>query len=433
MAKFSKSKSVRTSPASLTLAETAAAAAAAAAAKLKTEADAALAKAIADAKAKAEADAAAAALAKALADAKLAADATASAKASSSPVVGGKTEGTSQTVGQHIVVSSTPVISSAIPLVSVSAGPTVTAATTVNISIPAKTGQSVTQASFVSDAARNGSVSGPVVTDVSKVGIFFAAAGASATTLAIPLAPGTLADALAGNAGVVDLAPAGAADILSSDVVETTTETVIETSPIVETTVTVLDSETLPKEQVIKVLTEAQKIDLTITMKSKESDPLEFNAIQIPQQEAVFVYQQWAEDELDLVSQEDPAKDPLLTQTLRSVPRYVELRWESLNVIEQTTENEVSRNAETERTKEFAFRNARGIGNLANSVTPKPIGNSSKNLNMSNNGTTEGKIIDIHEIEKGFDSVSNRHEFVNSVPTIIKVPQALLGLFEELK
>src|SRR3990167_5397779 len=193
MAKFSKSKSVRTSPASLTLAETAAAAAAAAAAKLKTEADAAL--------------------AKALADAKLAADATASAKASSSPVVGGKTEGTSQTVGQHIVVSSTPVISSAIPLVSVSAGPTVTAATTVNISIPAKTGQSVTQASFVSDAARNGSVSGPVVTDVSKVGIFFAAAGASATTLAIPLAPGTLADALAGNAGVVDLAPAGAADI----------------------------------------------------------------------------------------------------------------------------------------------------------------------------------------------------------------------------
>ena len=218
------------------------------------------------------------------------------------------------------------------------------------------------------------------------------------------VAPGTLADALAGMAGTKDLPP----------------ESPFSTT---EETITVLDSATLSKEQVFKVLTEAQKIDMTVTLKSKESDPLEFNSLQIPQQEAIFVYQHWSKNESDITAEEDPSKDPLLTQRLREVPRYIELRWESLSVIDQTTENHISQDSSAEKIKEAAFRNPRGIGNLANSITPKPIGNSSKNLNMTNDGTVKGKIVDIHEIEKGFDSVSNRHEFVNSVSTVIKVQQ----------
>ena len=76
---------------------------------------------------------------------------------------------------------------------------------------------------------------------------------------------------------------------------------------------------------------------------------------------------------------------------------------------------------ETEKLKESVFKNPRGIGNKANSVTQKPIGNSLKGLNLTKRETTKGKVVDIHEIEKGFDSVSNKHEFVNSVPSVVEV------------
>src|SRR3990167_4167800 len=59
----------------------------------------------------------------------------------------------------------------------------------------------------------------------------------------------------------------------------------------------VAKSDMLPKEQIIKVLAESQNIDLTIALKSKESDPLEFNSLQVPQQTAKFIYQRWSPEE----------------------------------------------------------------------------------------------------------------------------------------
>lgn len=170
------------------------------------------------------------------------------------------------------------------------------------------------------------------------------------------------------------------------------------------------------------------KIDLSIAFKSKDSDSLEYNTLQVPQQEAKFVYQHWTGYESSVVSEEDPLKDPLLNQRLKDVPRYVELRWEPLRTTEQTTENIVLKDQETEKIKELAFRTIRGIGNSTNSVTQRPVSNSSKNLNTSRDGTVKGKVVDIHEIEKGFDSVSNKYEFVNSINVIVTVNDTDLDL-----
>ena len=173
-------------------------------------------------------------------------------------------------------------------------------------------------------------------------------------------------------------------------------------------------------------LRQYSKIDLSIAFKSKESDSLEFNTLQPAQQQAKFVYQHWIDRESDLVTQEDPGKDPLLTQRLRDVPRYIELYWEPVHTLEQTTENEISKDQETEKTKDAAFGVPRGVGNASNSVTQKPIDNSLKNLNLSSNGITKGKLVDVHEIEKGFDSVSNKHEFVNSIAVVLFVDDTSL-------
>lgn len=183
--------------------------------------------------------------------------------------------------------------------------------------------------------------------------------------------------------------------------------------------VTVLDSSTLSKEQVLNVLTEAQKVDLSIALKSKDSVPVEFNNLQVPENDASFVYQHWSKSETNLDFQEDPAKDPLLTKKLKDIPLYVELRWESINVVEQITENKISRDKDTEDLKNRVLKAPRGFGNLANGVTSKPVGKFLKNINLSKSETSKGKIVDIHEPEKGFDSISNKHQFANSIHSTV--------------
>lgn len=183
--------------------------------------------------------------------------------------------------------------------------------------------------------------------------------------------------------------------------------------------VSVLNSSVLSKEQVLNVLTEAQKVDLSITLKSKDSVPVEFNSLQIPKNDAGFIYQSWTKDETNLDIQEDPAKDPLLIKKLKDIPMYIELKWESINTLEQITENEIPKDKDTEDLKNKVLKTPRGFGNIANSTTNKPVGKFLKNINMLKNETSKGKIVDIHEPEKGFDSISNKHQFANSIHSTV--------------
>lgn len=193
----------------------------------------------------------------------------------------------------------------------------------------------------------------------------------------------------------------------------------------VEEIVSVLQSETLTKDEVLSILNNSQKIDLFISTRSRSSEPIEYNTLQIPQfQSPRFIYQNWDVNESDISSQEDPSQDPLFSQKLRQVSRYIEFVWDILDTIEQTTENTILKTTSLLKIKETIFRNPRGVGRFSGEGTSKPISNSLKSINLIKEDTTKGKIVDIHDIEKGFDSVSNKQEFVNSVFVKIQPPKS---------
>jgi len=105
--------------------------------------------------------------------------------------------------------------------------------------------------------------------------------------------------------------------------------------PNVEEHILVPGSTIKSKEEVKRALTEAQKVDLTISLKSKTSESIEFNGLKTPGLDATLRYNFFTEDEEDILTQEDPDRDPLLTNKPISVPRYVELNWGNIEVTEQ--------------------------------------------------------------------------------------------------
>ena len=179
--------------------------------------------------------------------------------------------------------------------------------------------------------------------------------------------------------------------------------------------IVVAKSETLTKEEVLKVLTESQKADLSIAIRSKSSDPIEYNTLKVPQPHGTFIYRYWEIDEARINIQEDPALDPLLNKKLNSIPKFVDIKWDSTEVSEQISENKISKTQETTSLSDTVFRDPRGSSRSSNGSIPNPISRFFKNLNLVKEDSMKGKIVDIHEIEKAFDSVSNKHEFVGAV------------------
>lgn len=281
-----------------------------------------------------------------------------------------KTEGTTKTYGQQIV----PEKQSSLSLGQASN------VTTVKVLSVSKSKQQSTASSKSDNSAI-----GDVIVDKTKTQILAAAAANNKTSSTV----------------VVD-------------------KEVSKNQPIVEKIVSVVQSSILPKEQVYKGLLESQKVDLSIAVKSKDSDPLEFNTIQAPQQFVKFVYQRWAKNESDVTSQEDPAKDPLLKRNLKNVPRYVELRWVALSAVEQITENDIPKSTEVEKIKSTVLKSSRGVSSAGNNSTTNPVHKYLKNLNLQKSETTKGKIVDIHEPEKAFDSVANKGQFINSISVDVK-------------
>ena len=287
-----------------------------------------------------------------------------------------KTEGTSKTYGQFLISKNT-------------------ITTTKKVSFPVKIVKTTASSILSGQTTKNDPIVGKLVDDIAKNQIILAAANSKPNSTVV--IQDTTKDVSAQNLGNPEK---------------------------VEEIVSVLQSETLAKDEVLSVLLDAQKIDLFIAMRSLPSDPIEYNTLQMPQlQSSKFVYQNWDVDESNLFFQEDPSQDPLLNQKLNEVPKYVEFIWDTVNTIEQTTENTISKVAEIMKIKDTIFNQPRGIGRYSAGVTNKPISNSLKNVNLVKEGAIKGKIVDIHDIEKGFDSVSNKHEFVNSVQAKIQLPK----------
>ena len=103
-------------------------------------------------------------------------------------------------------------------------------------------------------------------------------------------------------------------------------------------TATVIGSTLKTKDEIKAILTEAQKADLSVCLKSKDSEKIEFNTMKIPELQLNFKYQFFVNDESNIAAQEDPLRDPLLGKGIKEVPKFVELRWDIVEVSEELTD-----------------------------------------------------------------------------------------------
>ncbi|MEK6879197.1 MAG: hypothetical protein AABY22_06285 [Nanoarchaeota archaeon] len=183
-------------------------------------------------------------------------------------------------------------------------------------------------------------------------------------------------------------------------------------------TVSVFDSQTKTKEEVKDILTESKKVDLSISLKSKNSEKIEFNNLQMPQLNGKFNYIFFAEDEADVDSQEDPSKE------ISEFSRFSNLQWDIVEVSEDLTDEELEKNEakEINNLKEKIFKQPRGVSGFLDKNFGNSISKSLKNFNLFNlNENIKSEIVDVHKIEKAFDSISNNNIFSNTINTSINV------------
>lgn len=157
-------------------------------------------------------------------------------------------------------------------------------------------------------------------------------------------------------------------------------------------------------EEIQEILTEAQKIDMMIVLKTKDSEALEFNNIKEVQMEAKFTYNFFSASEADIESQEDPAQDPYLKADLFSVPRYVKLSWEPVMITEPLSQEETTITPEIEELKREVFEEER-----TESTHIPPL-------------IQEGipmEVIDMHRLDIAIQSTSNKDVFSNTLAAVL--------------
>ena len=188
--------------------------------------------------------------------------------------------------------------------------------------------------------------------------------------------------------------------------------------PNIQETAVVIGSEVKTKEEIKEILTEAQKVDLVISLKSPMSEKLDINFIKIPAMEVDFVYNFFTENEEDVESQEDQSNDPLLTNRPIDTPRYVELKWSVADITEPIagTENVFFENKAFRRS---VFSHNKGVSGHNSTNFNNSVFKSRKIYKLLNRDGLIKTIVDIHAPEKAFNSIANEKVFANSVCAVV--------------
>jgi hypothetical protein len=347
----------------------------------------------------------------------------------------GKIEGTSTTYGQDITI---------LPTVE-SDSSTIDAASRDGVSVP------ISPTSVLTTQNREGSLSSPAITDPeAAVRNFF---GAYVSPLKVPVdtvvqivqqssdTPTTDSGIFGGFNDRANIAVAAASTGDTDAVVsvsrgifgafgsgersidDTFLGNFINTSPNFPHTAIVRGSIYKDNEEVKKALTEAQKVDLSITIKSKDSESIQMNTLKEPVLKSRVVYNYFIPTEGDVIEQEDQAKDPLLKNRPVDVPRYVELRWNMAQVTNPLagTEKEVKKNADIRR--EY-FGPRRGVAGLNSFNFKDSIASQRKRFSPINEDGVLKNIVDIHNPETAFRNTANSGLFANSVSMFLNTQQS---------
>jgi hypothetical protein len=176
-----------------------------------------------------------------------------------------------------------------------------------------------------------------------------------------------------------------------------------------------------PKEEIKKILTEAQKVDMMISMKSKFSEDLEFNNLKEPELSAEFVYNFFSPDEADVISQEDQSQDPYLKNDIFHVPRYVELRWPAAGVTEELSAEETAGDKNALQIKKEAFGKKRGVTGFNSAAFKNSFEKSKKKLNLLEKEGVKKEIVDMHKLDVAFDATANKKMFGNTISAVFNI------------
>jgi len=190
--------------------------------------------------------------------------------------------------------------------------------------------------------------------------------------------------------------------------------------PNVTETFIVLGSTLKEKEEIKKALTEAQKVDLSFTLRSKQSESIEFNNLKRPTLEVGFSYNFFVEDEEDIEEQEDPTKDPLLNHRAVDTPRISDIRWPVISVTEPLagTEVEVKKN---EALRQETFGKPKGQFSVSTFSLPHSINKSQKDQELYFQDGLSRQVTDIHSPEIVFDAIANDAVFANKVGATLNI------------
>lgn len=180
----------------------------------------------------------------------------------------------------------------------------------------------------------------------------------------------------------------------------------------------VIESLSLSKEEVDKAIREALKVDYLLSLKSQESEALEYNLLQTPEAEASFTYNFYTADESDIDIQEDPAKDPFLKGPVSSVPRWVDIKWKPVEAVNDSTDLPTTTPEENAFAQSY-FATFGGTSTASSTTIPFAYDNMKRNKPAITREGRDLQLVDSHELQVAFASVSNSKVFKNSAGVVI--------------
>lgn len=190
---------------------------------------------------------------------------------------------------------------------------------------------------------------------------------------------------------------------------------VAKIAPNVEETVVVISSHIKSQAEIKEALEESRKVDLTITLKSKRTESLELNTLKVPELNTNFVYNFFTNDEEDIEEQEDQENDPLLEDKPIDVPRYLDLRWNIVDVTEVLAGSE----AKIRRQKGDIFKRSRGVSGHNSDSFSNSVEKKKKKIAPIQREGINRKIVDVHNPEEAFKKIANKTLFANSLPAVL--------------
>lgn len=198
------------------------------------------------------------------------------------------------------------------------------------------------------------------------------------------------------------------------------------TMPNIQEFAVVLGSSVKTAQDIAKSMEQSIKIDSALSMKSQFSEEIELNNLKEINVESNFVYNFYIPEEEDIISQEDQNKDPLLLRDKFNVPRYVELSWNPTILSEPISYENDSEEAFFFKKQTFLKKNSGVVSYNSYSHKNSYLKSASRTFPVTLEGN-KVNIVDLNQTDKAFDNIVNGKTFTNTINVVLEPARSTLG------